>query len=150
MTERSAVHATFTLERSYPVAVEHVFAAWSEPAAKARWFAGPTSEHALDFRIGGVETASGEHDGNTLRFTTTYADIVAGERIVYTSTLHAGDVLATVSMTTVEFVPMADSTRLILTEQGTYLDGHELPQWREKGTGDQLDALGAQLTNGAA
>jgi hypothetical protein len=33
----------------------------------------------------------------------------------------------------------------VLTEQGTYLDGLEDPGWREQGTGQQLDALGAEL-----
>src|SRR5205823_797624 len=41
-------------------------------------------------------------------------------------------------ITTVEFVPAPDGTRLVLTEQGTFLDGMEQPQWREQGTKDQL------------
>src|SRR6201986_4771446 len=36
-------------------------------------------------------------------------------------------------------------TRLVLTEQGAYLDGQEQPAWREQGTTDQLDALAAEL-----
>lgn len=47
--------------------------------------------------------------------------------------------------TTVEFAPADDGTRLLLTEQGTFLDGHEDPAWREQGTGCWLDALGAYL-----
>ncbi len=31
MTERSIVHATFTLERTYPVPVQRVFHAWADP-----------------------------------------------------------------------------------------------------------------------
>ncbi len=42
-------HATFSLERSYPVPPAGVFAAWTDPAAKARWFAAsPDSGHELD------------------------------------------------------------------------------------------------------
>ena len=45
-----------------------------------------------------------------------------------------------------EFTPGEDGgTRLVLTEQGAYLDGQEQPAWREHGTADQLDALDAQL-----
>lgn len=44
-----------------------------------------------------------------------------------------------------EFAPADDGTRLLLTEQGTFLDGHEDPAWREQGTGCWLDALGAYL-----
>jgi hypothetical protein len=54
--------------------------------------------------------------------------------------------LWTVSLTTVEFMPGADDgTRLVLTEHGAYLDGHEQLAWREHGTADQLEALAAQL-----
>jgi uncharacterized protein YndB with AHSA1/START domain len=49
----SILHSTFTLERVYPVKPDRVFAAWAEPAAKARWFAGPQTGHQLDFRVGG-------------------------------------------------------------------------------------------------
>lgn len=53
--------------------------------------------------------------------------------------------LATVSVTTVEFVPDGTGTRLLLTEQGTFLDDQEQPAWREQGTGEWLDALGREL-----
>src|SRR6185312_11642697 len=113
-------HATFTLERSYPVPPARVFAAWAEPAAKSSWFTpGPGFGHELDFRIGGREVATGGPDG--------------------------GPVM-TVSLTTVEFTPGADGgTRLVLTEQGAFLDGREQPAWREQGTADQLEALAGQL-----
>ncbi|MBB5914267.1 uncharacterized protein YndB with AHSA1/START domain [Nocardia transvalensis] len=145
MTEHSAAHATFTIERDYPVPPAEVFAAWSDPAMKGRWFAGAESKHELDFRVGGREIASGSHDGDTLTFETTYHEIVPGERIVYTSALRTGETVATVSLTTVEFAAAQDGTRLTLTEQGTYLDEHEQSAWREQGTNDQLDALGKEL-----
>jgi uncharacterized protein YndB with AHSA1/START domain len=137
----SVLHSTFTLERTYPAVPDRVFAAWSDPVAKARWFAGPDAEHELDFRVGGRERVVGKG----LRFESTYADIVAGERIVYSSTMVAGDRVMTLSLTTVQFEPNGNGTRLLLTEQGTYLDGHEDPSWREQGTGDWLDALATEL-----
>jgi len=76
-----------------------------------------------------------------------YHDIVTDERIVYSSTLSAGDQLATVSLTTVEFRPTAAGTQLVLTEQGAFLDGYEDPRWREEGTSKQLAALAAELTD---
>jgi hypothetical protein len=48
-------------------------------------------------------------------------------------------------MTTVEFNVDGRGTRLLLVEQGTFLDGHEEPSWREDGTRDRLDKLGADL-----
>jgi uncharacterized protein YndB with AHSA1/START domain len=146
--DRNVTHATFTLERSYPVPPARVFAAWADPAAKASWFTpGPGSGHELDFRVGGREVATGGPDGGPLMtFETLYRDIVPEQRIVYTSTLSAGADPMTVSLTTVEFTPAEDGgTRLILTEQGAYLDAQEQPAWREQGTADQLDALAAVL-----
>jgi uncharacterized protein YndB with AHSA1/START domain len=143
----SIKHATFTLERSYPASPARVFAAWADPAAKQRWLAGPDSEFDLDFRVGGTETIRGRHgDGPLLSFASTFDDIVPEQRIVYTSTMTADKTLTTVSITTVEFVPEGTGTKLVLAQQGTYLDGHEEPSWREQGTNDQLDALGAEFS----
>jgi uncharacterized protein YndB with AHSA1/START domain len=81
-----------------------------------------------------------------MTFETLYRDIVPDQRIVYTSTLSAETDLVTVSLTTVEFIPGDDGgTRLVLTEQGAYLDGRGEPAWREHGTADQLEALAAEL-----
>jgi uncharacterized protein YndB with AHSA1/START domain len=146
MTDRSVTHATFSLERVYQVSPARVFSAWADPNAKARWFAGPAAEHELDFRVGGREVNRGRHEGGpVLTFESLYHDIVAEQRIVYASTLHAGETLATVSLTTVEFSPSGDGTHLLLTEQGTFLDGREEPAWREQGTRDWLAALDAEL-----
>ncbi len=151
MTERTVLHATFTLERSYPVAPARVFAAWADPAAKARWFAAG-SEHALDFRVGGGERVHrpGRDGVPALTFESVFQDIVPEQRIVYTSSLAAADDLSTVSLTTVEFEAAGEGTRLVLTEQGTFLDGREQPSWREQGTGDWLAALAAELGAPAA
>jgi len=147
MTDHSVIHSTFTLERTYPVDTAKVFAAWSDPRTKRQWFAGgdTNGEYSMDFRVGGREVASGDHNGQRVSFTTTYADIVDGERIAYTSTMHFGEELTTVSLTTVEFVSTADATKLVLTEHGAYLDGHEKPEWREEGTSSQLDSLATVL-----
>ncbi|MFF3672210.1 SRPBCC family protein [Microtetraspora malaysiensis] len=146
MTDHVVTHATFTLERLYAASPATVFAAWADPEAKARWFAGPDAEHELDFRVGGREVNRGRSDGGAvLTFESWYRDIVQDERIVYTSTLSEGQDLATVSLTTVQFYPEGGSTRLLLTEQGTFLDGREEPRWREQGTGKWLDALAAEL-----
>ena len=144
----TVLHATFTLEPSYPAPPARVFAAWADPAAKARWFAGPDAGHELDFRVGGREVAFRAADGRNpaLKFESVYHDIVPDERIVYSSALFAGDQLSTVSLTTIEFRPSAGGTQLVLTEQGTFLDGCEDPSWREEGTSKQLAALAAELT----
>jgi uncharacterized protein YndB with AHSA1/START domain len=154
MTDRTVMHATFTLERAYPAAPARVFAAWADPAAKARWFAAG-AEHELDFRVGGRERVHRPGRGApALTFASVFQDIVPDQRIVYTATLSADDDLATVSLTTVSFSPAepgaGEGTRLVLTEQGTFLDGREQRGWREQGTGDWLAALAAELGAPAA
>ncbi|WP_181771656.1 SRPBCC domain-containing protein [Amycolatopsis pittospori] len=140
-------HATFTLERVYTAPPERVFAAWADPAAKAGWFAVPGGGHSLDFRVGGREVTSGPpDDGKRMTADSHYEDIVENERIVYGTKLSAKGVLATVSVTTILFEAEAGGTRLTLIEQGTFLDGHEEPAWREQGTGDWLDKLGKALS----
>ncbi|HEY2265786.1 MAG TPA: SRPBCC family protein [Streptosporangiaceae bacterium] len=148
--DRSVTHASFTLERAYPAPAARVFAAWADPAVKSRWFAGGTGDgHQLDFRVGGREVASGGPDGGpVMTFETFYREIVPQERIVYTSTMSSGAEVITISLTTVEFKPADGGTKLVLTEQGAFLDGHEEPAWRENGTADQLKALADVLENG--
>jgi len=142
MTE--VLHSTFTLERRYPATPARVFAAWADPDTRARWFAGSDVRHDFDFQVGGREIA--RRDGKpALRFESVYHDIVPEQRIVYTSTLFTDGEPATVSLTTVRFEPDGDGTLLTLTEQGTFLDGKEQPDWREKGTSDQLDALAREF-----
>ena len=142
MTDRSVTHATFTLERIYPVPPDRVFNAWADPEVKARWFAGDPSGYELDFRPGGLERNSTTVEGKQITWESLYRDIVANERIVYTSVLCEGDTVATVSLTTVELAPEGEGTHLVLVETGAFLDGREQASWRERGTSGWLDALG--------
>lgn len=151
MNESTIRHASFSEERHFAVSPDDVFAAWSDPAAKAKWFAGPGNEHFLDFRRGGLErVTSKQGDGLVVTFESTYQDIVTGSRIVYSSTLSNNGDVATVSITTVEFFADGGGTRLDLTEQDTYLDGHEQPEWRQQGTRSWLDELVSQLSHATA
>jgi uncharacterized protein YndB with AHSA1/START domain len=143
----TVTHANFTLERTYDVAPARVYAAWSDPAAKARWFGDPSSpapDYALDFRVGGTE----HNSGGDYSYDATYQDIVPGERIVYTYDMHLREQRISVSLSTVEFLADGTGTRLVYTEQGAFLDGLDEPAAREHGTGDLLDALGRLLKSG--
>jgi uncharacterized protein YndB with AHSA1/START domain len=146
MTEHMVKHSTFTLERTYSAGPARVFAAWADRDTKAKWYASDDPAYTLDFRVGGAESVHGRTgDGAEIAAESVYHDIITGERIVYTTLLYGRGELATISVTTVEFVPDGTGTRLVLTEQGTFLDEREQPEWRRQGTADWLDSLGSAL-----
>jgi uncharacterized protein YndB with AHSA1/START domain len=155
MSDRSVTHATFSLERTYQASPARVFAAWADPAAKARWFHGPDEwqprEPEMDFRVGGHErTAGGPKGGPVFTYDARYQDIVPDERIVLTYEMRMDDTRISVSVATVELTPADAGTRLVYTEQGAFLDGHDSPEDREQGTNALLDALGAVLQGARA
>ena len=147
MTERSAVHSTFAIERTYDASPTRVFDAWADPAAKRRWFGGSEPpDHELDFRIGGKEVNRGGPPGGPVyTYEALYYDIVPGERIVYAYEMYMDDTRISVSVATVEFSPAGTGTRLLFTEQGAFLDGHDTPEQREHGTRGLLEKLGDTL-----
>jgi uncharacterized protein YndB with AHSA1/START domain len=150
MSARTASHATFVIERTYPASPARVFNAWAEPTAKASWFAchddWQPGKHELDFRVGGRERLDTvPPDGVVHRYEAHYQDIVPNERIVYAYDMHLGDTRISVSLATVEFAPAGTGTRLTFTEQAVFLDGHDIPRDREEGTRAGLDNLGRVL-----
>lgn len=150
MTDRSIVHATFVVERTYDASPSRVFAAWTSREAKGKWFIGPDewkkSDHKLDFRVGGQESLSGGPPGGPVySYRATFQDIVPDNRIVTTYDMLMGDQRISVSVATIELTPAGTGTRLVLTEQGAFLDGLDTPQQREQGTNDLLDNLGKAL-----
>jgi uncharacterized protein YndB with AHSA1/START domain len=152
MTERSVEHATFDVERAYDASPARTFAAWADPAAKARWFGSPVKDgkFELDFRVGGTEINSGTGpDGSAYTFEGHYQDIVPDQRIVYSYDMHMDGTRISVSLATVEFKPDGGGTLLKFTEQGAFLDGLDTPDQRQQGTGGLLDALGEELRRDA-
>jgi uncharacterized protein YndB with AHSA1/START domain len=136
MTSSTVTHDTFVIARTYDSPVARVFRAWADPNRKARWFAGSADAlgngYELDFQVGYTYSAQ-------------FRDIVMERRIVSTSELFADDCLLSVTVATVEFRETGDTTELILTEQGVFLDGQETAAQREEGTRSLLDSLAAWL-----
>jgi uncharacterized protein YndB with AHSA1/START domain len=152
MTARSVDHASFTIERTYDATPERVFNAFADIDAKKRWFKGPDEwderEYALDFREGGRESnAGGPPEGPVHTFRALYYDIVPNERIVISYEMYEDDVRLSVSLTTIEFTSVKNGTRLVFTEQGAFLDGHEDPSLREEGTRGLMEALAGALAS---
>lgn len=148
--ELESLHATHTHERTYPVDRRTVYEAWVDRDTKATWFA-PTAHHyELDVRVGGDERLLAEVDGaDEVEFRATYLDVVPQRRLVASSTLRPEGRLSTAAIQTVEFNDDGEGgTLLTVTEQATYVDAFEQPEWRRQGVSDQLDALGSVLLDG--
>ena len=151
-TERSQTHATFVIERNYPVPVSAVWHALSDNDARDQWFGGGAEfaahEKSHDFRVGGQATEEGQwHGGPRSRFRSTYTDIVDQQRIVFTYDMWVDDRHMSTSLTTIALEPDGDGTRLTYTEQGVHLDGLDTVEGREEGTRGLLDLLGSFLVD---
>ncbi len=150
MSERSIVHGTFTLERTYPVPPARVFAAWADPAKKAKWFGDPGNEapaEIFEFREGGREYSEGSAGGTTYTFDVRYHDIVPDNRIVYAYEMKLNGQRISVSVATIEFRPKGKDTQLVVTEMGAFLDGLDTNEQRRMGTEMLIEQLGTYLAS---
>jgi len=127
-----------------------VFKALTDPAAKAKWFVGGNGytllAREMDVRPGGREHVKGRQStGVVTTFDAIYHDVVLDERIVYSYEMHLDDRKISVSLATLELKPAGTDTRLVMTEQGAFLDGYDDAGSRERGSNFLLDALGNSL-----
>ena len=154
MEEKSVIHSTFVIERSYPATPERVFGAFADPAKKRRWFFegnGHEVEHfEMDFRVGGREHARFRFkEGTPLKgiactSDNSYLDIVANHRVVLASTMAVGERCISASLVTLEFLPSETGTDLIVTHQGAFFEGADGPEMREAGWRALLDRLNGE------
>jgi uncharacterized protein YndB with AHSA1/START domain len=155
-TEKSIIHSTFVIERSYPAAPERVFAAFADPQQKRRWFVEgdhhDVEDFNMDFRVGGTEQSRFRFKEGTpvagLACTniTVYLDIVKDERVVLASTMAIADKRISASLVTVEFLPSAGGgTDLVLTNQSAFFEGADGPEMREEGFRVLLGKLEQEL-----
>lgn len=159
MTKPDIRHESFTLTREYPVGREKVFAAFSDPKRKRRWFAEGdgfiVDSYALDFRVGGTEVSAfrvstPEFQSDEIRNLTVFLDIVPDERIVLAYSMSNVGVPFSASLQTVTFEANSRGTLLTLTEQATFLPGSDGAEMRRQGTEWLLDSLGRELERVAA
>jgi uncharacterized protein YndB with AHSA1/START domain len=150
MSTPSIVHSTFVIERTYPVSASRVFAAFSNPVTKRRWFVEGegwvVDEFNADFRVGGHETSRFRFkDGPQISNDTVYQDIVADKRIVFVYAMMLGDKRISASLASVELFAAGNGTRLVYTEQGQFFDGADQPKQREVGCAELFDKLAYEL-----
>ena len=153
---RSIKHRSFVIERRFDDDPSQVYRAWVEPAAKARWFAGPADKWAeevreMDVRVGGRDRLIGKFaDGSESRFEAQYFEVVPDRRLVYTYDMYWQGKKISVSLASVEFVLAGKGTKLVVTEQHAFLDGYEDAGSRERGTRVLMDNLAVALAGGDA
>jgi uncharacterized protein YndB with AHSA1/START domain len=150
MSTPSIVHSTFVIERTYPASAARIFAAFSNPATKRRWFAEGEGwqihEFNVDFRVGGRETSRFRFkDGPEVSNDTVYQDMVPDKRIVFAYAMTVGDKRISASLASVELFTSGNGTRLVYTEQGQFFDGAEQPKERELGCAELFDKLVEEL-----
>jgi uncharacterized protein YndB with AHSA1/START domain len=151
ITARSVVHGTFHLERMYDAPVARVWQAFTDEAAKQKWFSGTDGkwqllERHMDVRVGGTERLKGSWEGGVVStFDATYYDVIPNERLVYAYEMDMNGKKISVSLATVQFKAEAGGTKVMVTEQGAFLDGYDDAGSREHGTGYLLDRLGNSL-----
>ena len=146
-------HATFTVERTYPVRAAQVFRAFSDTDIKRRWFAEgegwQVEEFTADFRTAGHETSRFRFAGGPpITNDTRYLDIVTDARLVFSYVMAIDGRPSSASLTSVEMFPVPGGTRLVYTEQGQYFDGDDQAIQREIGCGHLFDSLGEELASG--
>ncbi len=149
-----AIHSTFVIERSFPQRVARVFSAFAQPALKRRWYAEgdhDIQDFHMDFRTGGIERYRYRfRDGHPIAGSeianeSVFQDIVEEKRIVMTSRMSLYGKPIVVMLATLEFVPAAKGTDLILTHQGTYIDWPDGAKMIEVGWGHLIDRLQKEL-----
>jgi uncharacterized protein YndB with AHSA1/START domain len=144
---RSIKHQSFVIERRLDHDPAVVFRAWTNPDAKSRWFSGPPDKwteevREMVVRVGGRDRLVGRFvDGSESRFDAIYFDIVPDRRIVYSYEMHWQGKKISVSLATIEFVAAGRGTKLIVTENGAFLDGFDDGGSRERGTISLMDNL---------
>ena len=155
MDTAPAVHDTFVITRSYPVAPSRAFRAFSDPALKRRWFTDGKSQNTevfeMDFRVGGADrqvyrmTEATPFPGVGLTNEGAYQDIIPDRRIVLASTMTLGERRISSALVTFEFLPTAQGVDILCTHQAAFYEGADGPQMRQEGWNKLFDALGANL-----
>ena len=147
-----ATHATIVLERNFPVPRERVYAAFSDPAKKCKWFAeGEESKidsYELDFRVGGREiTKMHFADFPACTNDTYFLVIVPNHRIVLAYTMTMSGAAFSSSQATFEFTATQNGTTMLFTEQAAFFEKSDGPKLRKEGWSKLFDQLARTLAN---
>jgi len=159
MSQPSVIHDTFVIERNYSATPARVFAAFSDPTQKRRWFVESgghqVSAYEMDFREGGREHARFTFKAGTpvagleCINDTTYQVVVPSRYLLFANTMNIGGRTISASQVTVEVLPADGGCMLILTHQGAFFEGADGPEMRKRGWQALMDRLAAELASHA-
>ncbi|MDR3521226.1 MAG: SRPBCC domain-containing protein [Acidocella sp.] len=149
---RNVSHGSFTIKRHYNASPATIFHAFTDRAAKAKWFESNPActilQRSMDVRPGGREHLTGRWpDDSEHMFDALYYDVIENQRLIYCYEMHLGGQKISISLATIELHPSANGTNLSVTEHGAFLDGFDDASTREHGTGWLLDQLEVSLQN---
>ena len=152
MELQRATHATINLERQFPVPPERVFAAFSDPAKKRKWFAEgeglKVDSYELDFRVGGREiTRMHFAEFPACTNDTYFLVIVPNQRLVIAYTMTMNVAAFSSSQATFEFTDTQSGTTMLFTEQAAFFERSDGPKLREEGWSKLFDQLARTLAN---
>ena len=147
-------HHSFTLDRHYPHPTARVFGAFTDPAARLRWFfmSDAWTLHALGappkVEAQATERSRFSPPGSSAVLTndTTYCFVQPGRRLIFTYAMTINGAPLSASLCTVDFQTADGGTRLEFTEQGAYFDG--FAKGRAEGTQHMLLRFGQELDSG--
>jgi uncharacterized protein YndB with AHSA1/START domain len=142
----TTLHTTLVFEREIAAPVERVFAAFADPFERAKW--GTPSDGSIliydetDFREGGQDRfRCGSKADPNIHGTTRYLEIVANRRIVSSETVEMNGTRLCASLTTVEFSPEDEKTKLKSTTQLASFIGEDMVKGHKSGTNASLNNL---------
>jgi len=138
MINTATDHGTIVVEQAVNAPVARAYGAFANATEREAWAA--PSDTAIfiydetDFRVGGRDVARcGAKADPRYRVETRYLDIVPMQRIVSTEAIHEVDKLLAVNITTIEFAPDDQCTRMKVTVQVTSFVGKAMIENTEAG-----------------
>lgn len=146
MPKRSVKHDTIQIERHFKAPPERVYAAWTDIDARREWVSPAEGwvhqDEGGDVRVGGKETMRfGPPDDPHYKTEIHYLHILPEQRIVMTGPLSDRNTPVSCSLTTVEFLPDGEGTKVVFTEQAEFFDGKDSAKARKAGWTQNLDQL---------
>jgi uncharacterized protein YndB with AHSA1/START domain len=150
MTDISTDHGTIVVEQMINIPVSRAYSAFADPKERVRWGAPSDTAafiyDAVDFRVGGMDLIRcGAKDDPRYRVEVRYINIVDERRVVWTETIRDPDKLLATNITTLEFMPHGQRTRLKVTVQVTSFVGVGMIQNTKAGQEGSLGSMARYL-----